>query len=227
VLTLPRHHPPESLLLEYASGSLREPQALALATHLAYCPACRRDTAFLDDLGGTLLEALEPEPLPAAALETLLARLDSDADDKAHAKFPSTPGRTPLGSLSVPSPLRDYLAEVADPITWIPVSAGVLSLRLPLCGGPVVAEILIMVPGSSLPAHRHTAQELILVIKGSFSEESGPGTMKGGIFADGDLGEFDGGTAHTVVAGDHGCTCYRVLAGPIVRLEVDELAGPP
>ena len=50
----PRHHPPETLLLEYATGALREAQALSLATHLAYCPACRWQAERLDELIGCL-----------------------------------------------------------------------------------------------------------------------------------------------------------------------------
>ena len=75
-MTPPRHHPPETLLLEYATGALHEAQALAVATHLAYCPACRRQARLLDELGGALIDTLPPEPLPPDALSALIARLD-------------------------------------------------------------------------------------------------------------------------------------------------------
>ena len=75
-MTPPKHHPPETLLLEYATGALREAQAVAVATHLAYCPACRTQAQHLDELGGVLLDTLPPEPLPPDALSALIARLD-------------------------------------------------------------------------------------------------------------------------------------------------------
>ncbi len=76
-MTTPAQHPSETLLLEYAAGTLREPQALALATHLAFCPDCRRHATLLDGLGGALLDAIDPEPMPAGALPALLQRLDN------------------------------------------------------------------------------------------------------------------------------------------------------
>jgi putative transcriptional regulator len=111
----------------------------------------------------------------------------------------------PLGGLVVPAPLRDCLAEVLEPAAWTVLSAGVLSLRLPVGSRPTVAAILRVDRGSSLAAHRHTNRELILGLQGAFSEEAGPGSVRGGSFAVGDLGEFGCGSARAVVAGNAGC----------------------
>jgi len=205
------------LLLEYATGALREAQALAVATHLAYCPACRRQAEHLDELGGALLDTLPPKVLPPVALSALMARLD---EVPAEEKVPSvrTPSKSPLGDLVVPEPLRGYLAQVQEPACWVVLADGVLALHLALGKAPVVAEVLKMTAGSALPAHRHSDQELILTLQGSFSEEAGPYSEKGGFYTVGDLGEFEGGSTHTVVAGADGCICYRVLAGPVERL---------
>jgi putative transcriptional regulator len=207
------------LLLEYATGALREAQALAVATHLAYCPACRRQAERLDELGGALIDTLAPEPLPPDALSALIARLDQEAPPA-----PKPPARAasagPLGGLAVPEPLRGYLARLPEPATWVSIGDGVSALHLGLGMAPVVAEILKMAPGSSLPVHRHTNQELILTVQGSFSEEAGPHSTKGGVYTVGDLGEFEGGSTHTVLAGADGCVCYRVLAGPVERLGI-------
>jgi putative transcriptional regulator len=219
-LTPPRHHPPETLLLEYATGALREAQALAVATHMAYCPACRRQAERLDELGGALLDTLPPEPLPSDALSALISRLDEAQEPPA----PNPPVRvasaSPLGGLAVPEPLRGYLAGLPQPATWVSLSDGVSALHLGLGNAPVVAEILKMAPGSTLPVHRHSDQELILTVQGSFSEEAGPHSAKGGVYTVGDLGEFEEGSTHAVVAGADGCVCYRVLAGPVERLGI-------
>jgi len=206
------------LLLEYATGALREAQALAVATHLAYCPACRRQAERLDELGGALFATLPPEPLPPDALSALIARLD-EAPAPLSPKPPArVAARNPLGSLLVPEPLRGYLAEMPEPVTWVSLADGISALDLALGKAPVVAEILKMAPGSILPVHRHSAQELILILQGSFSEEAGPYSVKGGVYTVGDLGEFEAGSTHTVLAGADGCVCYRVLAGPVERL---------
>jgi putative transcriptional regulator len=217
-LTSPRHHPPETLLLEYATGALHEAQALAVATHLAYCPACRRQTERLDELGGALLDTLPPESLPSDALSALIARLDEAPAPRAPALPARAASKSPLGALLVPEPLRGYLARMPEPSSWIVLANGVSSLRLALGRRPVVAEVLKMTAGSSLPVHRHTDQELILTLQGAFSEEAVPYSTKGGFYTVGDLGEFEAGSIHTVVAGADGCICYRVLAGPVERL---------
>jgi putative transcriptional regulator len=218
-LTPPRHHPPETLLLEYATGALREAQSLAVATHLAYCPDCRRQAALLDEVGGALLDALPPEPLPQDALAAVVARLDDVLAEPAPETRTTTTGL--VGGLLVPEPLRGYLARLPQPSCWIDLTSGVEALHMALGKAPVVAEILKMAPGSSLPVHRHTDQELILTLQGAFSEEAGPHSAKGGCYGVGDLGEFEGGSTHTVVAGKDGCVCYRVLAGPVERLAGD------
>jgi putative transcriptional regulator len=221
-LTSPRHHPPETLLLEYATGVLREAQALAVATHLAYCPDCRRQAALLDELGGVLLEALPPEPLPPHALATAVAQLEeAPARSSVLAADPGNARESPLGGLAVPEPLRGYLARLPQPSAWVGISDGVCALHMALGRAPVVAEILRMAPGSALPVHRHSDQELILTLQGEFSEEAGPHSAKGGCYGVGDLGEFEGGSTHTVVAGKDGCVCYRVLAGPVERVDTD------
>jgi putative transcriptional regulator len=219
-LTPPRHHPPETLLMEYATGALREAQALAVATHLAYCPACRQQAQLLDELGGALIDTLPPEPLPPDALSALIARLDEVPAPQMSKPPACVASATLLGGLRVPEPLRGYLAGIQEPAIWVSLADGVSALHLALGKTPVVAEILKMAPGSALPVHRHSDQELILTLQGAFSEEAGPYSAKGGFYTVGDLGEFEGGSTHTVVAGADGCVCYRVLAGPIERLGV-------
>jgi putative transcriptional regulator len=215
-LTSPRHHPPETLLLEYATGVLREAQALAVATHLAYCPDCRRQAALLDEVGGALLDTLPPEPLAPDVLTAVVSRLDEGLAVPTPKTRTATAGV--LGGLLVPEPLRGYLARLPQQSSWTVLTSGVEALHMALGHAPVVAEILKMAPGSALPVHRHTDQELILTLQGSFSEEAGPHSAKGGCYGVGDLGEFEGGSTHTVVAGKDGCVCYRVLAGPVERL---------
>jgi len=228
------HHPPEILLLGYAAGSLREPQALAVATHLAYCPECRREMRQLDELGGALIDELPPEPLPPDALSQMLARLDEiPAPCTARStKLKGGPQKVPqkadmLGSVAVPEPLRGYLAEIGMPVTWVDLADGIVSLRLPIAKAPVVAEILRMDPDSILAAHRHSDQELILVLQGEFVEEGRELGEEVGRYATGDLGEFEAGSVHTVVAGRQGCVCYRVLAGPVERLSMAEKPHNP
>ena len=75
----PSHHPGDTLLIDYAGGALCEGASLAVATHMAFCPACRHAVAEMEAIGGALLDDLEPEPLSAGCLEALMALLKSGA----------------------------------------------------------------------------------------------------------------------------------------------------
>ena len=46
------HHISDALLLEYAAGTLEEGWSLAVATHLALCPDCRKRLALMEAAGG-------------------------------------------------------------------------------------------------------------------------------------------------------------------------------
>ena len=70
------HHPSPELLLDYAAGSLPEAVSLAVATHLALCPDCRRTVSEAEALGGGLLAEAEAAPLDDDVLVRTMARLD-------------------------------------------------------------------------------------------------------------------------------------------------------
>ena len=70
------HHPDDTLLMAYASGTADEATGLIIATHLHYCSACRIKSAQLETIGGSLLEEIAPQAMAAGALEATLAKLD-------------------------------------------------------------------------------------------------------------------------------------------------------
>jgi putative transcriptional regulator len=204
-LTTPAHHPSETLLLEYAAGTLREPQALALATHLAFCPDCRRHATLLDGLGDALLDEIDPDPMPAGALPALLQRLDNaPALPKGGAAstrgFGKSAGRTGRADTAAGLSRRSAAACGLDRAVRrrpFPPPAS-----RPPSDGRRNSESGSRFFTGRAPTHE---RELILGLQGAFSEEAGPGSVRGGSFAVGDLGEFGCGSAHAVVAGNAGC----------------------
>ncbi len=89
-MSLPSHHPGDTLLIDYSGGALCEGASLVVATHLAFCPCCRRLVTDMDAVGGALLEDLEPEPLDPGCLDALLARIDREENT-----LPLPPRRPP------------------------------------------------------------------------------------------------------------------------------------
>jgi putative transcriptional regulator len=149
---------------------------------------------------------------------SLLGRLDGEQEGLLVSTTPDplyATGVGVLGTLCVPEPLRTHLSETAARASWIAQADGIEILHLDFGKPPVVAEILRMKSGFVLQAHRHSDQELILVLKEMFSEERSPTFEPARRYAERDFGEFEAGSIHAVVAGVHGCVCYTVLAGPV------------
>jgi putative transcriptional regulator len=104
------YHPDDELLLAYASGTADEAVSLIVATHITYCAICRAQAAKLEAIGGTLLQDLQPAPLAAGALDSVLARLDQ-----------ITPYERPRRAASrdgTPDVLRPYIGGDLSQVRW-------------------------------------------------------------------------------------------------------------
>ncbi len=210
---MPRHHPGDDLLIAYAAGSQEEPLALVVATHLALCPRCRREVAQLEELGGVLLDAQEPEALGDKSLEGVLARLDETVPEAP----PQRAGGAVRFDPRVPRPLRDYLGTGLEQLDWVSYRGMDKAELLPEFPG-FRTRLMRIKSGTAMPAHTHEGTELTLVLAGGFSDETGH-------FLRGDLAEADASVDHRPIA-DSGedCLCLAVtdaplrLTGPIGRL---------
>lgn len=200
---MPSYHPGEDLLIDYAAGTLEEPIALLVATHLALCPACRHDVDRLDEVGGALLESMEPASVGEHSLEALMARLDQPAPAE-RAAAGATAGQ---GDPRVPRPLRDYLAEQLDDLPWKGMS-GIEEVEL-LPESGFHSRLMRIKAGRALPRHTHEGTELTLVIAGGFSDEDGH-------YQRGDVAHADSKVNHKPVA-DPGedCICLAVTDAPL------------
>src|SRR6185369_1648296 len=74
---VPTHHLSDEWLVDYAAGAAPEPVALRVATHLAYCPACRAAHGKLEAVGGALLTDIAPAEVSEGAWSKLEALLDA------------------------------------------------------------------------------------------------------------------------------------------------------
>jgi len=219
---MPVHHLSDELLLDHAAGSLPEPVALLVATHLALCPACRKHEADLEAVGGALLNEIEPEPIEGGGLDALFARIEagggapeageSDAMADAASK-PVASDTTP----TLPRPLRDYVDGEIDALAWRRRGKLSEARLLPDARGGTV-KLLRIPAGAMMPKHTHRGTELTLVLEGGFSDERGH-------YLRGDVAIADEDITHRPRADDDGdCLCLAVteapvrLAGPVARL---------
>jgi putative transcriptional regulator len=199
------HHPEDALLLAYASGIADEAASLIVATHLHFCADCRTKAAEMETIGGSLLDALAPQPLAAGALEATLAKLDL-------VKPYDRPRRT-LSRDGTPGVLRNYLGGDLRDVRWRRMGPRLSYVPL-FRRGAVAARLLRGTPGADSGTHIHQGTEYTLVLHGGYTDATGS-------YAPGDLQVMEAGQRHNPVADlDEDCINLAVTTG---RLKFDSL----
>lgn len=210
------HHPDDELLVAYAAGELDEAWSLLIATHTAWCPACRDQVRAGETLGAALLEETTPAAMSKDALDRAWDRvqaLDMPADDVPRAAAPA-PGDTPV----LPQPLRDYAGGDVETLKWRRLGSSAFHIPLVARRGAPTARLLRIPAGTAVPEHGHNGLELTMVLAGSFVDDDAR-------FARGDVETADTDLEHQPVA-EPGldCICLAVtdaplrFRGPIARL---------
>jgi putative transcriptional regulator len=186
-------HPSESALAAFASGTLSEGPSLVLATHLSFCPACRKSVRALEHVGGAMLDNTEPALLRPDALEHALARIREVETPIRPAQSASTIGALPLPlSLYALGPWR----WMGRGLRWR--SVDVFNER----GSRVL--LLDAAPGTRIHRHRHTGTEWTCVLEGAFWHDLGR-------YRVGDFDESDETVEHEPTA-EHGSHCVCLIA---------------
>lgn len=198
------HHVPSALLFDYATGALPEGPALAVSTHLSYCGECLATLARLEDVGGAVLQSLEPAAIDSGLLSRTLARLDEAGADE-HAAEPDGAARGLL-----PPVLRPYLATTLADTRWRFAAPHVREARLKLAGRSHRASLLRVAAGRPVPRHAHRGVEYSVVLSGGFTD-------RGQAYRMGDFCVADPSVEHRPVAmEDAECMCLAVLDAPVL-----------
>ena len=152
------HHPGEELLIDFAAGSLAEPWSLAIASHMALCPACRQAVADAEAIGGVLLDGLAPTATNDDALDRVLGRLDDPPAVQASLKTRAGPAGV------LPQPLRGYVGGDLDHLHWRRLGFGASQVMIKTGNERYTARLLRVPAGASVPHHGHHGPELTLVL---------------------------------------------------------------
>ena len=208
----PRHHPSEDMLLEYATGSMNEQASVLIATHLALCPTCRSHVHDLESLGGALIDDIEPAAVGGDARQKVMAMLDQPESAPLIAR--REPDFSEATRALIPEPLRSRLAGDIDSLPWRTVGRGIRDLKLAGDGNGFQSSLIRIRPGEAVPQHTHHGNELTLVLKGAFTDETG-------LYARGDVAFATSDIDHQPVAeADEECLCFAVVDGGL------RLTGP-
>lgn len=194
------HHPDQANLMSCSAGSMPEGLAAIMAGHLALCAHCRRELTTMHDIGVSLFQSLAPADLAAPAPIVALRAAEADVDR-----------RTPPSNVAdgdVPLPLRPVLGPSLNDVDWRRVAPGVWQKLIPLSAGSRGKLRLLKVsPGTRIPEHGHTASELTLVLRGSYTDRYGT-------FRIGDVAELGADNEHGPVADPvEGCICLIASDG--------------
>lgn len=202
-----RHHISDDLLLSYAAGNLAEGWSIAVATHLALCPSCRRRLTVAESIGGELLETMDAED---ATLDGSWASVRSRISQQAGPTPAALRKTKPAGhSGGLPEPLRSYVGGDFDTLQWRPLGRGAYQIPIRTGDSETKVRLLRIPAGKPVPEHSHGGRELTLVLSGSFVDGDD-------IFARGDLEDADASLTHQPVAtSEADCICLAVTDAPL------------
>jgi len=201
------HHPTDELLGSFAAGNLDQATQLVIAAHVSMCPCCQRLVSAFEQLGGTLLEAVDPVGLAPDAFDAAMWRIER--------QFEGRPGsaRSRSGDDARLPRVLDYYD--IGPVRWVAPGVSLRPIVLP-GGGRARAFLLKSAPGTRMLEHTHTDTELTCVLEGSFSHQ-------GGHFGPGDFDLGDEAVDHQPVVGPDGpCLCLVAMTG---KLRINGLLG--
>lgn len=202
----------EQLLLDYAAGTLDEAHSLVVAAYLTLSPAGRRYVDECEALGGALIEHLcDPVAVSAGCRDSLLAQISCAEGEGAEMRVACCNETGFSCAAPLPAPLARLLPPgMAEKLRWKGTPGGGLrwmEIPVPACGSRV--RMIRLAPGFTMPHHRHTGTEIMLVLEGAFADG-------GDYFTRGDLVMMDEGCAHQTVAdAEAGCLCVSVTGGEI------------
>jgi len=192
-----QYHIERETLAEYALGALAPGMEILVASHLTFCPSCRRAAESYETMGGAMLEDGPVSSETPPSLEATLAMLDADEDPIV---------RAPREGSLFPAALRQLVPADHEKIDWTFRLPGIYEYELAGFGHETVS-LLKAKPGAKMLAHTHDGEESTLILSGQ---------MKDGhhVYAKGDVANADHDHDHRPeIIGTETCVCLIVMSG--------------
>jgi putative transcriptional regulator len=191
-------------MLDHAAGALTPGRRLLIETHLRLKPAARGYAEQIEAAGGALLERLEPAPV----VTTPLAPAESVVSPR-----PRGPGTTLEARALIAAAARQ-----PDNLHWRWRAPALRELRLPVPG----ASLVRMGGGRAVPSHGHSGEEITLVLRGKYADETGAYGCGDIAFADTDFDHSpfvpEGGECVCLVVTDGGLKFHGLIARLVHRV---------
>jgi len=200
-------HPSEELLQGFACGRLTTGMNVAISAHVELCDSCREKTSELEAAATIewLQSSPEPEPANGEDYSQLIADITRQPQTRELPAADNSVSEIHMLEHSVKLP--KVLAKVASGgLVWKHLAGGINQASVTL-DDSTQCEFLYMKPGSKVPVHRHSGNEVTLVLDGSFSDEMG-------IYKESDFVVRTKEHLHQP-ASEEGCLCFAVLDSPL------------
>ena len=198
----------ESLLIDYASGSLPLALEVLVESHISMNPSSARSIRMLLQIGGALMENSEPISMSEGSFEKLMDEIDAGQEEDFVKNAVSNDND------KLPLPLRNYISETNFQKNWRRIGIGLSEQTVDFGDEFGSAKLYRIAPGFGVPSHSHDGNEVSLVLAGGFTDEYGS-------YGPGDISIQETGAVHKPVADADGeCIVLAVNEGPIV------LTGP-
>jgi putative transcriptional regulator len=197
------HHLDDDMLVNYSAGTLAEGWSVAVATHLALCPACRAKLALFESVGGYFLQCERVEEDNVSdGWQALRTRIETGEIENVIQMKRHSVDRT------FPEPLLTYIHD-AGGLKWRRLGRGAAQMIIPTNDSTTTVRLLKIPAGQPVPEHSHDGSELTLVLDGRFSDEVST-------FERGDVEMADGDLTHQPRASaDKDCICLAVTDAPL------------
>ena len=202
------YHPDSELLTTFSAGSMPLSQALCVSAHLEMCSDCRAGVRSLNKLGAHVFNQMKPSRVSDELKESVFSQLDDTVAQNPISDNQSR-NNTVRSDSGVPSCLHQFVADGYDSLSWHWVSPSIKQANLCVDGDGARVALLRIKPGGKATHHTHMGEEITMVLKGAFSDESG-------IFQQGDFVLRGSNDKHRPMATkDSECICLTVLDAPI------------
>ena len=143
------HHVSDDLLLRYEAGTLAEGWSLAVATHLALCPECRRRARAATAIGGALLEGMDAMPLDEGSFDLVMDRIAGS-----RAIEPAVEHRQADNAI-IPEPLRSYIGGDVEELRWRRLGISARQILIKTSDPETSARLLRIPAGDPVPHPGH------------------------------------------------------------------------
>jgi putative transcriptional regulator len=215
----PQHHPDKNLLTEFSAGTLERAPAIAVKTHLHYCPKCTLEVQQLEQVGAALflsgLSEIPTESTDNADFNALMSKIDdiSLAADKvknaahiSHDKSSNTQS-LPKKYADLPELVKKMMLH--NVVKWQYTTKNLRSANLIAGQDQYAVSLQNILAGGHVPEHEHQGDELTVVLKGSFSDENN-------MYQEGDfLAKSIGDRHRPMASSNEDCLCLSVEQAPV------------